>query len=203
MLPTNTTCHIPCPTGCHGKSQRDPRVRGCHRLIGCLEYMFEKLMPSEQGSHKLLVTDLLVQVSTKSVNRIGIGVTNQFLGVTSAHMKILIINSSPPPPTPTPTPPPHPHPPPPTHPPTHPPHPHPPPTHPPTPALTKRPAFRRRQFQTHYHVWKVLYFNSNFTKVCFEMSNWQFCNTGSGNALVPDMRQAITGTDADPVYRRI
>ena len=31
---------------------------------------------------------------------------------------------------------------------------------------TKCPPFRRRYFQMHFHEWKVLYFESNFTEVC-------------------------------------
>ena len=35
-----------------------------------------------------------------------------------------------------------------------------------SPPETKWPLFRRRHFQMHFHEWKVLYFDSNFTDVC-------------------------------------
>ena len=37
----------------------------------------------------------------------------------------------------------------------------------------KWPPFRRRQLQTHFHEWKVLYFDSNFIKSCSQLCNWQ------------------------------
>ena len=39
--------------------------------------------------------------------------------------------------------------------------------------LEKWPPFRRRHFYMHFHEWKVLYFDSNFTEVCSWGSNWQ------------------------------
>ena len=83
-----------------------------------------------------------------------------------------------PPPTPnpiTPNPPTHPTPNPPTPPPTHPQPPTPPPTHPtpnPQPPTPNPPPpgrngrkLARRHFQMYFHEWKILYFDSNFTKV--------------------------------------
>ena len=44
---------------------------------------------------------------------------------------------------------------------------------------------------------------SNFTEVCSQGFNWQFCNIDLGNGLAPIRRQAIAWTNADPVHRRI
>ena len=40
-------------------------------------------------------------------------------------------------------------------------------------------------------------FDSNFTEICSQESNWQWGSTGSGNGLAPYRRQAITCTNAD------
>ena len=55
----------------------------------------------------------------------------------------------------------------------------------------------------HFHEWKILCFGSNFTEVCSQGSNKQFCSVGSGNGLAPDRWQAITWTNADPFLRPI
>ena len=68
---------------------------------------------------------------------------------------------------------------------------------------TKWPKLRRRHFQMHFHEWKVLYFDSNFTEVCSWKSNWQNVGIGSGSCMAPNRRQAITLTNADPVRWRI
>ena len=47
------------------------------------------------------------------------------------------------------------------------------------------PLFRRR----HFRECKVLYFDSNFTKVCSYRSNWQYVNIGSGYDFAPNRRQ--------------
>ena len=63
--------------------------------------------------------------------------------------------------------------------------------------------FRRQYFQTHFHEWKVLYFDSNFTEICSLVSNWQEVSIGSGNGVAPSRWQAITWTNADQVHQRI
>ena len=68
---------------------------------------------------------------------------------------------------------------------------------------TKWPPFRRGHFQLHFHEWKVLYFDSNFTEVCFLGPNWQKVIITSGNGLAPNRRQAITWSNVDPVLWRI
>ena len=44
--------------------------------------------------------------------------------------------------------------------------------------------------QMHFRVWKLLYFDSNFTEVCSLWSNWQKSSIGSGNSLAKNRRQA-------------
>ena len=55
----------------------------------------------------------------------------------------------------------------------------------------------------HFHEWKLLYFDSNFTAVCSQGSTQQLVSIGSGNGLAPNRRQAITWTNAYPVHWRI
>ena len=55
----------------------------------------------------------------------------------------------------------------------------------------------------HFHEWKLLYFDSNFTEICSQVSNWQYVCVGSGNGLAPNRRQANIWTNAGPVYWRI
>ena len=55
----------------------------------------------------------------------------------------------------------------------------------------------------HFVEWKVLNFDSNFTEVSSQGSNWQYVSIGSGNGLAPNRRQAITWTKAYLVHRRI
>ena len=55
----------------------------------------------------------------------------------------------------------------------------------------------------HFHEWKVLYFDKNFTEVCSQWSNWQYPSIGLENGLVPNRRQAIIWTNADPIQWRI
>ena len=55
----------------------------------------------------------------------------------------------------------------------------------------------------HSREWKHLYFDSNFTEVCSQGSNWQYVRIGSVNGLAPNRRQAITWTNDDPVHWRI
>ena len=63
---------------------------------------------------------------------------------------------------------------------------------------TKWPPFHRQHFQMHFHEWKFLYFDSNFTEVCSQGVNRQKVSVGSGNGLAPNRRQAIIWTNADP-----
>ena len=55
----------------------------------------------------------------------------------------------------------------------------------------------------HFHEWKVLYFDSKFTEVCSQKSNWQYSNIGLDNCSAPTKRQAIIWTNADSVRWRI
>ena len=61
--------------------------------------------------------------------------------------------------------------------------------------------------QTIFHMlfldWKVLYFDSNFTEVCSQGSNWQQPSIGSDNGLAPNRRQAIIWTNVDPIHWHI
>ena len=57
--------------------------------------------------------------------------------------------------------------------------------------------------QIHFHEWKVLYLDSNLTKIRSQGSNWQWVSIGSGNGLALNRQQAITWTNANPVHRRI
>ena len=68
---------------------------------------------------------------------------------------------------------------------------------------TKWSPFRRRDFQMHFHEWKILPFDSNFSDVCSRGLNWQQVSVGSGNGLAPNRRQVIIGTNANPVHWRI
>ena len=52
----------------------------------------------------------------------------------------------------------------------------------------------------HFLEWKRQNSDSNFTEICYQESNWQQASIGSGNSLAPNRRQAITWTNADPVY---
>ena len=55
----------------------------------------------------------------------------------------------------------------------------------------------------HFREWKILYFDYNFTDVCPQESNWQSSSIGLDNGLVPNRRQAIIWTNADPINWRI
>ena len=57
-----------------------------------------------------------------------------------------------------------------------------------------------QHFQMHFHEWKILYFDKNFTEVCSSGSNWQYCSIGLHNGLAPNRRQAIIWTNADPIH---
>ena len=50
---------------------------------------------------------------------------------------------------------------------------------------------------------KSFLFWSNFTEVCYQVSNWQWTSMVSDNGLVPNRRQAIIGTNVDPIHWRI
>ena len=52
----------------------------------------------------------------------------------------------------------------------------------------------------HFYDWRILYFHSNFTKVCFQGSNWQPVIIGSGNGLAPNRPQVITWANADTIH---
>ena len=58
-------------------------------------------------------------------------------------------------------------------------------------------------FQMHFREWKILDFESNFTDVCPQGSNWQSSSIGLDNGLAPNRRQAIILTNADPINWRI
>ena len=55
----------------------------------------------------------------------------------------------------------------------------------------------------HFRERKVLYFDWNVTEVCSYGSNWQYSSIGLDNDLVPNRRQAIIWTNADPIQWRI
>ena len=59
--------------------------------------------------------------------------------------------------------------------------------------------WRMLTFQVQFRYWKWLYFDKNFTEVCFKGSNLQKFNIGWGNGLLPTRRQAIAWANADPV----
>ena len=61
----------------------------------------------------------------------------------------------------------------------------------------------RRRFQMHFLERKWQNSALNFTEMCSQESNWQLANISSGNGLSPTRRQAITWTNANPVYWRI
>ena len=48
----------------------------------------------------------------------------------------------------------------------------------------------------HFIEWKILNFDSYFTEVSSQGSNWQLVSFVSGNGLAPNRRQAITWTKA-------
>ena len=52
----------------------------------------------------------------------------------------------------------------------------------------------------HFREWKILYFHSNFSVVCFSGFNWQLVSIGSGNCLAPNRRPVITWINADLVH---
>ena len=58
-------------------------------------------------------------------------------------------------------------------------------------------------FRLHFHEWKVLNFDQNFTEVCSWWSNWQYPSIDLDNGLAPNRRQAIIWTNADPIQWRI
>ena len=68
---------------------------------------------------------------------------------------------------------------------------------------TKWPPFPWRHFEMHFHEWKFLYFELNFTQVCSQGSNSQYPSIGSDNGLAPIRRRAIIWTNVDPVHSRI
>ena len=55
----------------------------------------------------------------------------------------------------------------------------------------------------HYLEWQWYNYDSNFTEICSQESNWQWAGIGLDNGLAPDRRQAIIWTNADPIHRRI
>ena len=71
------------------------------------------------------------------------------------------------------------------------------------PPWTKWPPFYRQYFQMHFHEWKVLYFDLNFTEVFSQVSNWQWPSIGSDNGLAPNRRQAIIWTNAEWIHWHI
>ena len=55
----------------------------------------------------------------------------------------------------------------------------------------------------HFYEWKVLYFDSNFTDVWSQATNWQKVSIVLGNGLVPSRQQAITWTNVGLVHWRM
>ena len=66
--------------------------------------------------------------------------------------------------------------------------------------VDKMALFPIQHFQVHFPEWKVLYFASNFIKVCSLGSNQQYSSTGLDNGLAPIRWQAIIWTNADPLH---
>ena len=60
--------------------------------------------------------------------------------------------------------------------------------------------FHRQHFQMHFPEWKLFYFDSNFTEICPQSSNWQYDTIGSDNGLAPNRCQAIIWTNDSLVY---
>ena len=66
--------------------------------------------------------------------------------------------------------------------------------------LDKMAAISQTTFSNTFLWMKSLYFDSDFIEVCLQGTNWQWYSIGSGNGLMPNGRQAITWTYADPVH---
>ena len=60
--------------------------------------------------------------------------------------------------------------------------------------------FSRRCFQMHFPEWKCVYFNYDFTEVCFWWSDLQYTTNGSDNGFALVRRQAIIWTNDGLVY---
>ena len=63
--------------------------------------------------------------------------------------------------------------------------------------------FDGQYFQMYFWKWKVLYFNQNFTEVCFGGYNCLQVNISLGNGLAMNRQRAIIWTNADPVHWHI
>ena len=55
----------------------------------------------------------------------------------------------------------------------------------------------RLHFQMHFLEWKCMNFDSDFTELSSQGSNWQYLSTSSDNGLAPTRWQAIIWTNAD------
>ena len=55
-------------------------------------------------------------------------------------------------------------------------------------------------FPIHFIEWILLYFNSNFTEICSQGSNYQYASTGSDYGLAPVRHQAFIWTKGGLVY---
>ena len=60
--------------------------------------------------------------------------------------------------------------------------------------------FYSHHFQIHFLQRKVLYFDKDWTDICFQGPSQQYTSTSSDNGLVPNRRQSITWANNGPVY---
>ena len=67
---------------------------------------------------------------------------------------------------------------------------------------TKWQPFCKRHFHINFLMSKLLYFDSNFTEMCSQWSNWQQTSIGSDNDLAPNGRQAIIWTNDALIHWR-
>ena len=69
--------------------------------------------------------------------------------------------------------------------------------------LDKMTAISQTTFSNTFSWMKRFYFDSSFTEVCSQGSNWQYSSIGSDDGLAPTRRQAIIWTIADPIHWRM
>ena len=69
-------------------------------------------------------------------------------------------------------------------------------------AETKCRHFRDDIFKYIFFEWKLSYFDSDFTEICSQWSNWQYSTIGSDNSLAPNRRPPIIWTNDVLVYWR-
>ena len=68
---------------------------------------------------------------------------------------------------------------------------------------TKWPLFRGRYFQMHFREWKCMNFDYDFTEFYSQGFIEQYPSIGLDNGWAPNRRQAIIGTNADPIHWHI